>query len=388
MVSLTGNEIANTINGNAGNNILDGKGGGDVLSGLGGNDTYRVDNAADQIIEAVGNGTDRVLASVNYTLGSGREVEFLQAAYPGPGPHGLGLTGNQLKNTIIGGSRDDVLVGNGGDDTLIGNAGHDILQGGTGKDVLSGGAGIDTLVIAGLGDLVAGEVYNGGAGVEDALTTGNFSGILFDLSNVTLSNLESLSIINNDVALKAAQLNAFTRRVTADSVTLTSGGLVDLTGTTVNVGTFNLHDSGNTLIFEQDNNGGGPTVNGDDGNDTVTLTAVSSLIGGNLNGGGGNDILTGASNEDFLNGGAGNDVLRGGGGGIGADRLTGGSGADIFLGEFLNGPEPQIEDFSGITAFGGGAGEGDKIRFSGLGTGTYIGDAAFVNGNGFQNSRF
>ena len=86
VVSLTGNEIANTIIGNAGNNILDGKGGGDVLSGLGGNDTYRVDNAADQIIEAVGNGTDRVLASVNYTLGSGREVEFLLAAYPGPGP--------------------------------------------------------------------------------------------------------------------------------------------------------------------------------------------------------------------------------------------------------------------------------------------------------------
>jgi Ca2+-binding RTX toxin-like protein len=44
-ISLTGNNIVQSIIGNAGNNIIDGKGGSDSLWGLGGNDTFAFDTA-------------------------------------------------------------------------------------------------------------------------------------------------------------------------------------------------------------------------------------------------------------------------------------------------------------------------------------------------------
>ena len=47
----------------------------------------------------------------------------------------------------------------------------------------------------------------------------------------------------------------------------------------------------------------------------------------NVNGGAGNDIITGNNSDNTLNGGTGNDTLNGG---LGNDRLVGGSGNDIF----------------------------------------------------------
>ena len=47
------------------------------MTGGSGNDIYYVDNAGDQVIEAVGGGSDNVYASVDYTLAAGQEVEAL-----------------------------------------------------------------------------------------------------------------------------------------------------------------------------------------------------------------------------------------------------------------------------------------------------------------------
>lgn len=73
----------------------------------------------------------------------------------------------------------------------------------------------------------------------------------------------------------------------------------------------------------------------------------------------------------------------------GNDQLTGGGGADQFRTLNLLSGTDTILDFSGITAFAGGAGDGDRLVFSGLLTGVfnYIDGAAFSN-TGNSEARF
>ncbi|WP_342153131.1 calcium-binding protein [Methylorubrum sp. SB2] len=125
---LTGNEFGQTIRGTNGDNQLDGKGGADALYGYGGNDTYLVDNWNDRVVEAGGGGRDTVIASRNYKLGAGQEIETLQLAATSK----AGYT----------------LIGNAFDNALIGNAGADKLEGGLGDDLLKGGAGRDSFIFA------------------------------------------------------------------------------------------------------------------------------------------------------------------------------------------------------------------------------------------------
>ena len=81
----------------------------------------------------------------------------------------------------------------------------------------------------------------------------------------------------------------------------------------------------------------GIVVRGNDGNDTITLSR-GVTIGGILDGGLGDDILTGSAGNDLLLGGEGDDKLLGLGGrdvligGDGHDSLTGGVGDDLLIG--------------------------------------------------------
>lgn len=118
----TGNALANLLQGGSGNDRLDGLGGADILLGGAGNDTYVVDDINDTVVEFAGQGTDRVLSTVSYTLSD--NVENLQ------------LTTSKAING----------TGNGSVNTLLGNAGVNILDGRGGADVLTGGAGNDVFV--------------------------------------------------------------------------------------------------------------------------------------------------------------------------------------------------------------------------------------------------
>ena len=128
-INLSGNEFANIVTGNAGNNVLNGRGGNDTLQGGAGNNSYFVDSVADKIVEATGQGTDNVNASVSYALASNVAVETLRTAAP-TATTTINLTGNNLANTIIG------------------NAGSNAINGGLGNDVLSGGAGNDVFTFS------------------------------------------------------------------------------------------------------------------------------------------------------------------------------------------------------------------------------------------------
>jgi Ca2+-binding RTX toxin-like protein len=185
-IDLTGNALGQVMFGNAGANVLTGGGGTDYLLGLAGGDTlvgnadaastlqggagddwYYVFQTGDSLVEFAGEGSDRILTSVSYTLSAGQEIETLTAATP-TGSAAIDLIGNGLAQFIQGTNGANILSGDGGADQLSGLGGSDILLGGDGDDFLNGGA--------------ASDVLNGGAGADifvfaDAPGAGNIDAI-------------------------------------------------------------------------------------------------------------------------------------------------------------------------------------------------------------------
>ncbi|HEY0600924.1 M10 family metallopeptidase C-terminal domain-containing protein [Brevundimonas sp.] len=131
-----GNALGNTIRGGLLRDTLIGGGGNDIIFGGAGaannvfggqGDDYFILQAADSVIENVGEGTDTVEARINsYTLG-----------------------GN-VENLIFGGSGNFTGNGNALNNLIIGGAGNDTLRGAGGTDQIRGGLGTDTVVLQGL----------------------------------------------------------------------------------------------------------------------------------------------------------------------------------------------------------------------------------------------
>ncbi len=162
-ITLVGNELAQRLTGNNGINALGGLGGNDTLVGHGGNDrlnggigadqmygglgndAFYVDNAADRVFEAAGQGADIVYSSVSYALSTGQHVETLATTLV-TGTGAINLAGNELAQRINGDNGVNVLSGAGGNDVLAGYGGNDFLRGGTGNDTLVGGIGSDYFV--------------------------------------------------------------------------------------------------------------------------------------------------------------------------------------------------------------------------------------------------
>ena len=137
---LYGNAGDDTLVGGAGADRLDGGLGADMLAGGTDNDTYRVDDMSDATMELAGEGYDRVLASLSWTLDD--NIERLSLS----GAGAIDAAGNALDNRLDGNASANRLDGGAGGDRLYGNAGDDTLVGGDGADRLIGGLGADTFV--------------------------------------------------------------------------------------------------------------------------------------------------------------------------------------------------------------------------------------------------
>ena len=135
--SINGLDGDDNLKGFGGNDTLNGGVGADTLTGGIGNDRYYVDNVNDAVVELAGQGTDTVIATISYTLGSNVERLIL-----GGGANTTGA-GNGLANRLTGNGGNNRLSGNAGADTLDGGAGNDTLIGGSGADLLHGGSGAD-----------------------------------------------------------------------------------------------------------------------------------------------------------------------------------------------------------------------------------------------------
>ncbi|MDX2158932.1 MAG: calcium-binding protein, partial [Hyphomicrobiaceae bacterium] len=134
---LTGNTTDNVLTGNAGNDTLNGGAGADTMIGGLGNDVFYIDHAGDIVTEALNQGSDIVRATVSKSLAANLETLILD------GTAHLNGAGNELANT------------------LIGNSGNNVLDGRAGADRMFGHGGNDTYVVDNVGDLV-GEVAGNG----------------------------------------------------------------------------------------------------------------------------------------------------------------------------------------------------------------------------------
>ena len=165
----SGNSLANSLAGNSGDNLLDGGAGADTMAGGAGDDTYAVDDSFDTVLEASGEGNDRVLASVSHTLGA--NVEQLELT----GTADLGAAGNSIANRITG------------------NAGHNTLDGGAGADTLIGGLGDDIYLVDNTGDAVT---ELAGEGIDEVRASASHT-LAAHVENLLLTGISGLSGTGN-----------------------------------------------------------------------------------------------------------------------------------------------------------------------------------------------
>lgn len=302
---LSGGAGSDRLTGGKGNDILRGGAGADVLIGGVGNDRYVIDQD-DRITEGASGGTDTVLATFSYTLGSYLENLILNAST------NFGGIGNSLSNRITGGAGQNVLHGLDGHDTLEGGAGNDTLFGGAGNDWLIGGAGTDRL-FGGAGNdryvIDAGDYISDAGGVDTVQVGFNYA---------LGSNMENLVL----------------------------------------TGSADLRGSGNALANTLYGNTGNNNLIGGSGNDT--------LFGGSgndwLSGGKGNDVLSGGVGADTFVYNAGNDVIMGFQDNVDTIRFS----ADAFGGRHMT--VAQVLDMASVVAgavvFNIGAGQ--TLRLSGF----------------------
>ena len=173
-INLTGNELAQTIQGNAGANTLKGGGPGgqaDELIGLGGSDRYIVYNSGDLIFEtATEGGADRVLAGVSYKLGAGVHIEILTTT-SSAGTGAIDLTGNEVKQEIVGNAGANVLhSGGGAADLMRGLFGNDTYRVFSADDVI-----VETASQGAADRVMAAVDYRLDAGVHVEILTTNGS---------------------------------------------------------------------------------------------------------------------------------------------------------------------------------------------------------------------
>ncbi|HYE47551.1 MAG TPA: hypothetical protein VEA44_17430 [Caulobacter sp.] len=326
--TISGLDGADTLDGGEGDDLLDGGTGGDAMTGGLGNDTFLLDDVGDTAVEASGEGTDTVRATISATLGANLERLILEGAddIDGTG-NGLAnlLTGNAGANALDGGDGNDQLLGGGGVDDLVGGLGHDLLNGGAGADAMAGGTGDDIYHVDDAGDAVS-EADGEGADVVRATVSVTLAD---HVETLVLEGVGNLGGTGNGLA---NVLNG-----NAGDNTLEGGGGADLVKGGAGVDILGGGTGGDQLLGGD----GDDSLDGADDNDRLEGGDGDDVILGGagldiLDGGAGNDTLAGGTGVDQLFGGAGTDTLDGGAendllnGGVGGDAMTGGLGDDTF----------------------------------------------------------
>ena len=220
------------------------------------------------------------------------------------------------------------LEGGAGDDLLIGGKLNDTLRGGPGRDALIGGDGNDSLYLGDPGDST---VEPTGGTTPDPFGAGSLAiggGNGNDLIVGTDAPETLLAGPGNDTILGGGGNDVI--GIDTSNPSFSSIYRYNLQG-----GPGNDRITGGYLADSLDGGDGDDTLNAGAGNDSLQGGAGNdSLSGGDgddlIQGGSGDDTLDGLAGADALYGNAGNDTLSGG---IGDDRLFGNAGCDFLDGQ-------------------------------------------------------
>ena len=371
--------------GGAGNDVLTGGAGDDLVFGEAGNDRMIWNPGDGSDVNEGGDGFDTVEvnggnASENFTVTpNGTRVRF-DRTDPAPFFLDIGTSENLVVNmnggddtftgsnglaalislTVDGGAGNDTIIGGDGNDRLIGGDGNDTIIGGRGSDVMIGGAGDDTFVWN-PGD--GSDVVEGQDGKDTLQFNGANISENFNLSanGSRLRLTRDIGLVTMDVA-GVEQVN-ITARGGADRVTVNNLAGTDVTNVNLDLagtpgsgvgdgqadtvivnGTAHsdsIQIAGSGTSFTVAGLAATVTVQGSEGvndhlvvnalggDDSVTASGLAAnVVGLTLDGGAGNDRITGSDGNDLLIGGDGNDSIIGG---RGADVAFLGLGNDTFI---------------------------------------------------------
>ena len=333
---VAGQEYA-TIDGGADQDLLVLKG---SITAYWSGSAYLINNGDGSYSFANGAITIRNIETIQFADGTFSVADLAAATAPFYPGTILGTAGNDTLNGTNGG---DALFGLAGNDTLNGLDGNDILRGGTGTDAYNGGNGLD--IVEFLDDAVAWtvnlatntatqgavtETLNSIEGAYGTAAADSFTGNA--LANLFRGNggNDSISAGDGDDVIEvdlnggfdavAGGLGNDTIRALRDNVVI---GLTSLSGVeTITANGFaNVTLSGSsaadTLDFTGATLAGIDRIDGGGGNDSITGTVLA-------------DIIIGGSGDDILNGGAGNDVFQRGSS-SGFDTVNGGADSDTIV---------------------------------------------------------
>lgn len=386
-----------TLYGEAGNDLLSGESGEDKLHGGSGNDLLNGGEDDDLLM-----GDGLVYAAYRWNtldlFGRYRttpQVETYENEF-----------GNDL---LFGGAGSDYLFGMAGADILYGESGNDYLVGDFyetvsipvyhyndastgleydfsthfeeavqyhGNDILDGGEGDDYLV-----GLAGDDQLSGGAGADVLVADGSVSEVQGRYGNDYLDGGDDNDFLLGSGGEDELHGGAGNDTLWGDEYAGADGQPLGSWGEAP----FNSSDSGGQPeVLDQDKHGK-DFLDGGDGNDTMTGGGFDDY----LDGGKGNDLLfgdgSGVTNEgeDLLFGGEGDDELQGGGGDDflsgdeGNDRLWGGDGNDVLT---AAAGEDYLEGGAGDDGLDGGdnndalwGNEGDDTLSGGSGDDFLIG---------------
>jgi Ca2+-binding RTX toxin-like protein len=356
---LPGN-LNDIIYGNGGDDRIDGGLGADKMYGGPGNDLFIVEDSGDVANEFAGEGFDTVRASVNYQLRANLEMLVLTGNNPIYG------YGNDLANTIWGNDAGNVIDGRGGADEMRGFLGDDsYIVDNVGDTVIEGvnegyddvtslratyvlPVNVEVLQFRGvLGATGTGNALDnsiGGTDGDDVLSgLGGVDELIGGLGNDSLDGGTGADILYGSLGDDRYFVdNAADETVEEGDEgddTLTSSASSYVLGVNANIEHLVLATgaqsiTGNAYTLTMTGNAARNILTGGDGDNFIeALGGDDDVFGGlgndEINGGDGNDMLNGEGGDDKIRGGAGLDTIDGG---QGRDLIDGGDGNDIIRG--------------------------------------------------------